>query len=72
MKLEDIRVIAKHYQVECDGRSKNELIRKIQLQNGQGNCFATDYDGDCRYVGCRWRKECFNAANNLDDPTERS
>ena len=63
MNIEDIRAIAQHYQIECDGLHKNEIIRKIQVHNGQGNCFATNHGDSCRYIGCYWRKDCFDAAN---------
>ena len=63
MDIEDIRIIAQRYRVECDGRSKNEIIRKIQMHNGQSNCFGTNHGDSCRYAGCCWREECSDAAS---------
>ena len=62
MTQEEVYAIAKQHQIEFSGSSKNEIIRKIQLKKGQFDCFATAYDGECKYVGCQWRGECFVAA----------
>lgn len=63
MNQEEILVMAQRYRIECEGLSKNEIIFKIQEKNGQGNCFATNYGGHCRYIGCHWRNDCHDAAN---------
>lgn len=63
MDIEDIIAIARRYQIECDGLPKNDIIRRIQTHNGQGNCFATNHGDSCKYAGCYWREECSDAAN---------
>lgn len=63
MQIENVRDIALSYQIECEGLFKNQIIRKIQKHNGQGNCFATNHGNSCRYIGCNWREECFAASN---------
>ena len=63
LNIEDICAIAQRYQINCDGLSKNEIIRKIQMHNGQGNCFATNHGDSCKYVGCYWREECSDATS---------
>ena len=62
MNIKEIHLMAQRYQIKTDGLSKNEIICAIQMQNGQGKCFATNYGNDCRYIGCYWREECFDAA----------
>ena len=62
MKLEQVRSIAKAHSIKPGHLSKTELIRAIQ--NGEGNfdCFATAYDGECDQAGCLWREDCFDAS----------
>ena len=62
MKLEDIRDIARHYRIEFDGLPKNEIIHRIQQQDGHVDCFAAASDGKCGRMRCLWRRECFAAA----------
>ena len=63
MTLEEVHAIAKQHQIEFNDLTINEIIRKIQLKKGQFDCFATAYGGECKYAGCRWRNECFAAAD---------
>lgn len=62
MKLQEIRTIAKHYQINPSGLSKNELIHEIQRHEGNFDCFGTACDGVCDQTGCLWRDDCFDAA----------
>ena len=62
MKLEDIRSIAKSHSISPGKLSKIELIKAIQTDEGNFDCFATAYDGECDQTGCNWRKDCFDAA----------
>ena len=62
MTHEEVHTIVEQHQIEFGGLSRNEIIRKIQLKKGQFDCFATAYDGECKYAGCQWRNECFAAA----------
>lgn len=61
MKLQEIRAIAKQYQISSRARSKGELIREIQRQEGNFPCFGTAY-GICNQMECLWRKDCLAAA----------
>ena len=56
MKMQDIRVIARKWGVNARiGRSKQEVVREIQIQEGFSPCFRTkeacDYD-------CLWKSDC--------------
>ena len=64
MKMEDLRVIAKSHSIIPGKLSKIELIRLIQANEGNFDCFATAYDGECDQVNCCWRADCFSAASN--------
>lgn len=69
MTHEEIHAIARQHQIEFDGLTTNEIIRKIQLRKGQFDSFATAYGGECKYAGCQWRDACFAAVNTII-PTE--
>lgn len=62
MKLEQIRSIAKSHSINPGKLSKTELVKSIQTKEGNFDCFATAYDGECDQVGCSWREDCFDAA----------
>lgn len=62
MKMEEIRSIAKSQGISPGKLSKTELIRSIQAEEGNFDCFATAYAGECDQVGCNWREDCFETA----------
>ena len=62
MKMEDVRSIAKSHSIKTNHLSKADLIRTIQAEEGNFDCFATAYDGVCDQVNCLWREDCFEAA----------
>lgn len=63
MKLADVRSIAKSHSIKPEHLSKAELIKAVQREEGNFDCFATAYDGVCDQAGCRWREDCFAAAS---------
>ena len=62
MKIGRIRTIARSYGVNPGRQGKRELIREIQRQEGNFDCFATAYDGICDQYHCLWREDCFALA----------
>ena len=64
MKIQKIRDIARDQGLEPGKAEKVELIKAIQLKEGNFDCFATAYDGACDQSGCRWREDCFAAARS--------
>jgi hypothetical protein len=62
MKLEEIRSIAKSRSINPAKLSKTELIKFIQMEEGNFDCFASAYNGECNQSGCKWREDCFTAA----------
>ena len=68
MKLEDVRNIAKTRGVHPGKHSKTELIKTLQAEEGNFDCFATAYNGECDQAGClgvrtvlmRLRKESYH------------
>ncbi len=61
MKLEVIRNIAKSHGINPGKRSKIDLIKSIQTDEGNFDCYATAYDGECDRGDCLWREDCFGA-----------
>ncbi len=62
MKLEDVRNIAKSRGIHPGKHSKTELIKTLQVKEGNFACFATAYSGVCDQVDCLWRQDCFEVA----------
>ncbi len=57
MTVKDIRDMARRQGVKSYSRLKKaELIRAIQIQEGNAPCFQTMTD--CREDGCLWRSDC--------------
>ena len=62
MKIEAVRVIAKSHNIKPHKLSKTELIKAIQSDEGNFNCFGTALEGECDQVNCLWREDCFGAS----------
>lgn len=56
MKIQEIRKIAKPWGVDARiGRSKQDIIRDIQIREGYSPCFRTKEA--CEY-DCLWKTDC--------------
>lgn len=62
VKIETIRSQAKAQGIQPGKLSKIELIRTMQSEEGNFDCFATARNGECDQVGCSWREDCFSEA----------
>ncbi|MDD4928987.1 MAG: SAP domain-containing protein [Gallionella sp.] len=62
MEIEEVRSIAESRSIAPGKLSKVALIRSIQSSEGNFDCFATAYGGECDQSGCSWREDCFEAA----------
>jgi len=52
MKIEEVRDIAKSQGIHPGKLSKTGLIRMIQTEEGNFDCFGTEHDGMCDQVDC--------------------
>lgn len=62
MNMQEIRGLAKEYGIKTSRMSKMNLIKEIQVSEGNFACFATAVDGVCDQTACAWREDCFAAA----------
>ena len=62
MQIQEIRSRAKEFGIKTSKQSKVELVRSIQVAEGNFGCFATAIDGICDQMHCMWRDDCFAAA----------
>jgi hypothetical protein len=62
MKLDEVRAVAKSFGLKTAKRSKIELIKMIQNDGGNFDCYASALGGECDQAGCFWREDCFDDA----------
>ena len=62
MQMQEIRSKAKEFGLKVAKQTKVELVRSIQVAEGNFSCFATAADGVCDQMACIWREDCFAAA----------
>jgi len=56
MKIQEIRKIAKNWNVDTRvGRSKKDIIRDVQIQEGNAPCFNTKKECE---NDCLWKEDC--------------
>jgi hypothetical protein len=54
----ELEALAKQYLIMDDGLSSTNLIRRIQIAEGNFDCFATERVWKCNQSTCRWRRDC--------------
>ena len=62
MRVEQIRTKARDLGVTPGRLGKVDLIRLVQREEGNFDCFATAISGICDQTDCLWRDDCFAAA----------
>jgi len=60
MNMKTIRNLAKNLKVETSQLSKTDLIRKIQLAEGNFDCYGSASGGVCDQSDCAWRNDCLS------------
>ena len=63
MKMQEVRQKAKQFNIPSFGKTKEALIREIQLAEGNFDCFkkAPDY---CDQWACCFRADCLEAPSS--------
>ena len=62
MQMTEIKSIAKQYHIKAGKLKKTELIKQIQIAEGNNDCFATEAVNTCGQETCLWRSDCLKAA----------
>lgn len=62
MKIGEVRSIAKSNGVAPGKLRKRDLIKSIQIAEGNFDCFATARNAECDQQHCLWRDDCFDAS----------
>ena len=60
MNIQELHEIARQHQINPEGLSQTELIRAIQGNEGNVNCFGTSYVNQCGQYECLWRDCCLH------------
>ncbi|MGD2082258.1 MAG: SAP domain-containing protein [Chromatiales bacterium] len=60
--MSQIRSLAIQVGLRPGKQSKTALVRALQRQEGNFDCFATAVHGDCDQALCCWRQDCLNLA----------
>lgn len=63
MRIELVRALARSLGIHSENRAKADLIKTIQLEEGNFDCFASAQLGQCDQAQCLWREDCFTTAN---------
>ena len=62
MNIQEIRKIAQAHGIKTGKLAKIDLIKHIQKEEGNFDCFASAVDGICDQTNCLWRQDCFDVA----------
>ena len=62
MNIGEVRNIAKSRDIKPGNLSKADLIRLIQVNEGNFGCYATSQNGECNQTSCLWREDCLEAS----------
>jgi hypothetical protein len=60
MNMKTIRHLAKTLKVDTAQLSKTDLIKKIQLAEGNFDCYGSATSGECDQPDCVWRSDCLS------------
>ncbi len=59
MKIEKVRQKAKKLGINWNKMKKAEIIHAIQRTEGNTPCFGNSNNGNCPYIDCCFREDCF-------------
>jgi len=58
MNMAQIKAVAQDRGVKPGRMKKEDLVRAIQLQEGNPQCFNTNFSQECGQPECLWREDC--------------
>jgi hypothetical protein len=65
MNIKEITRIAKNRGIKPGKLNKSSLIRTIQIEEGNFDCYGTAYAGECDQHQCSWRTDCLSQAKQV-------
>lgn len=64
MNLATVRYIAQNKGIDPGSLPKRELIRAIQVTEGNSPCFGSAETGNCERVECHWHLDCLKTSTH--------
>ena len=64
MKAHEIKEIAKEKGIKVGNIKKPDLIRTIQIAEGNIDCYGSATSGFCDQTNCLWREDCLVYSTN--------
>ncbi len=58
MNIDEIKQLAKQYDIKAGRVAKHELVRSIQQAEGNLPCFKREGSISCGEQNCLWREDC--------------
>lgn len=58
MNLDELKPIARKHKIKVAGVNKSDLVRAIQLAEGNFPCFNSSSSAVCGQHDCLWRADC--------------
>ena len=58
MKMQEVREIAKKMGIKTANMKKADIIKAIQLAEGNIDCYNTGKAAECGQDNCLWREDC--------------
>lgn len=66
MEISKVHSIANSRGIKTDNLFKHEVIKAIQMAEGNFDCYATASNGECDQEDCLWLGDCFEVATQLE------
>ena len=58
MKMQEVREIAKKMGIKTANMKKADIIKAIQLAEGNIDCYNSGKSAECGQDNCLWREDC--------------
>jgi MFS superfamily sulfate permease-like transporter len=58
MKIDEIKQIAQQHHIKLGRMTKSDLVRAIQVAEGNTPCFGSKNSSECGQSDCLWRADC--------------
>ncbi len=62
MNMQTVRKIAKEHGLKPEKMGKLDLVKRIQKQEGNFDCFGSAHDGYCDQDNCLWKMDCLTSS----------